>query len=303
MTRGLLLRMADSPRVERWVRRNAVSAGIVRRFVAGDTMEAAAETVRGLNARGILATLDFLGEHVSSPTEALRYVDYYRQLIEYVQSQGLDANISLKLTQLGLEISTDQTIANMSTVVSYAADCGQFIRIDMEGSVYTDRTFQVLDALRSHHDNVGIVVQSCLKRTQADVERLVASGCTVRLVKGAYQEPDTIAYQSAHEIRRSFVDCMSVLFRSGGYHAIATHDTGLVSAARQMAAAAGVATDGFEFQMLYGMSRQLQEELVADGYRVRVYTPFGTQWYSYLMRRMAERPQNLMFFARHLVRK
>lgn len=303
MTRGLLLRLADSPRVERWVRRNAVSAGIVRRFVAGDTMEAAADSVRTLNSRGILATLDFLGEHVSSPDEALRYVEYYHQLIEYVQAQGLGANVSLKLTQLGLEISTEQTIRNMAVVVTHAAEHKQFIRIDMEGSEYTDRTLEVLRALRTDHDNVGIVVQSCLKRTLHDVEGLVASGCTVRLVKGAYQEPESIAYTSVRDIRRSFVECMSLLFGSGGYHAIATHDVGLVDAARRMAAESGVPRDGFEFQMLYGMNRQLQEELVRDGYRVRVYTPFGTQWYSYLMRRMAERPQNLMFFARHLVRK
>lgn len=301
--RALLLRLAASPRVERFVRRNHTSGALARRFVAGDTMEDVVEPVRALNALGITATLDYLGEHVHSAETAREYVAYYHRLLDFIAAQHLDTNISLKLTQLGLDISDAEAETNLRSILEHAGRRDQFIRVDMEGSEYTERTLRLMCRAFADHKNTGTVIQSYLRRSPADIEELIGLGMRVRLVKGAYMEPPEVAYQRKAEVDRSFDALAERLLSDGVYPAIATHDERRIRHAIAVATAREIGAERFEFQMLYGIRRDLQTGLVRRGYRMRTYIPFGTEWYGYLMRRLAERPANLWFIVKNILRR
>lgn len=303
LTRSILLRLADSPRVEAFVKRNGMSAGFARRFVAGETMEESVEPVRVLNRKGMSVSLDYLGENVHRPEEATQSVEYYRRLFAFIADNKLDSNVSLKLTQLGLDIDSELAYCNMRTILDAAAEYDQFVRIDMEGSPYTQRTLDVFERLWTDYKNVGTVIQSYLYRSKADVERLIELAARVRLVKGAYSEPKEVAYPQKSEVDASFVELMRLLISRGNFPAIATHDSAMIDATKRHAAENGIAASLYEFQMLYGIRRDLQERLVSEGLGMRVYVPFGTQWYGYMMRRLAERPANLWFVLKNMIRR
>jgi proline dehydrogenase len=261
--------------------------------------------VRALNARGITASLDLLGESVHREEEARATAKSYLDLLDRIQSQKLDANVSLKLTAMGLDVSEDLCVANMQLVLDRARDYGSFVRIDMEGSAYTERTLHMFEhrLYPSYSKHVGIVLQSYLRRTAADVDLANRLRARVRICKGAYQEPASVAFPDKRDVDENYVRCMHALMSDGNYPGIATHDERIISEAKRFAKERSIATDRYEFQMLYGVRRDLQEQLVRDGYRMRVYVPFGTQWYPYLMRRLAERPANVAFMTGNVVKE
>ncbi len=299
----MLLKLADSPRVERFVKRNGMSAGFARRFIAGERMEDVVRPVLALNNQGITATLDYLGENVARKEDAEESAAYYLKLLDFIEEQGLDSNVSLKLTQLGLDISDDLAYRNLASILRRATEYDQFVRIDMEGSAYTQRTLDIFYRLWKVFKNVGAVIQSYLHRSQEDVEKLIEAGARVRLVKGAYSEPEEVALQQKSQVDRNFVALMRLLLDGGNYPAIATHDEAMIQATRQYAREKEVPSDRFEFQMLYGIRRERQTALARQGYRMRVYVPFGAHWYPYMMRRLAERPANLWFVAKNLLKR
>lgn len=301
--RAVMLRLADSPRVERFVKSNGMASGFAKRFVAGERMEETVEAVRALNARRITVSLDYLGENVRREEEAAETVAYYRRLFRFIADQNLDANVSLKLTQLGLDLSDDLALQNMRLVLEEASYYNQFVRIDMEGSAYTARTLDLFHTLWSDSKNTGVVIQSYLYRSPEDVEKLVSEGVRVRLCKGAYNEPKEVAFQDKKDVDRQYIALMKTLVGRGNYPGIATHDPSMIAATREFVEQQKIDSSRYEFQMLYGIRRDLQESLVAQGYRMRVYMPFGTQWYGYLMRRLAERPANLWFVLKNVLRK
>src|SRR5918993_453514 len=270
--------------------------GFARRFIAGETVDEAIAAVADLPAKGLHLTLDYLGESVSSAAAAAAVAADYEQIIGAIVASGIERNISLKLTQLGLDVDKATAVDNMRRVLAPADANGFFVRIDMENSPYTDATLEILDTLwRQGHRNVGTVIQSYMKRSPDDVRRLNAMGARVRLVKGAYKEPKDVAYQKKSEVDAAYIELMRTLLDEGTYPAIATHDANMIDATKAYATRKGYAHDRFEFQMLYGIRRDLQMSLVKDGYRVRVYVPFGKQWYPYFMRRLGERPANVAF--------
>jgi proline dehydrogenase len=303
LTRAILLRLADSPRIESFVKRNGMSAGFARRFIAGETMEETVEPVRDLNRRGMTVTLDYLGENVRAAEEATQSVEYYRRLFSFISDNRLDANVSLKLTQLGLDIDAELAFGHMRAILDAASRYDQFVRIDMEGSPYTQRTLDLFERLWAEYKNVGTVIQSYLYRSRADVERMIELGARVRLVKGAYNEPKEIAHPHKADVDASYLELMVMLLSHGNYPAIATHDSAIIEATKKFAAERAIAPRSYEFQMLYGIRRDLQAKLVTQGYGMRVYVPFGTQWYGYMMRRLAERPANLWFVLKNLIRR
>jgi proline dehydrogenase len=303
LTRGILLRLAECPRVATFVKKNGMSAGFARRFIAGETMEETVEPVRTLNRKGMTVSLDYLGENVHKIEEAAQSVDYYRRLFAFINENSLDANVSLKLTQLGLDINEELAFQNMKSILEVAAGFDQFVRIDMEGSPYTQRTLDLFERLWETHKNVGVVIQSYLYRSAEDTKRAIELGARIRLVKGAYNEPKEIAYPEKADVDRSYIELMKLLLSDGFYPAIATHDTAIIEETKRYACDRAITPDRFEFQMLYGIRRDLQEALVRQGYRMRVYVPFGTQWYPYMMRRLAERPANLWFVLKNMVRR
>lgn len=276
--------------------------GFARRFIAGENVDEALAAVRDVPAQGLGLTLDYLGESVASFEEADQATREYLRIVEAIVQSGVERNVSLKLTQLGLDVDRATAVDNMRRILEPADRHGFFVRIDMENSPYTDRTLQVLETLRGQgHTQVGTVIQSCLFRSPQDVARLNALGARVRLVKGAYNEPRTVAFQRKDDVDAAYVELMRVLLDHGDYPAIATHDPAMITATREHARARGHAPDRFEFQMLYGIRRDLQASLVAEGYRVRVYVPFGQQWFPYFMRRLGERPANVGFVLRGIL--
>jgi proline dehydrogenase len=295
--------MANSPKIESFVKRNGMSSGFAKRFIAGETMEETIEPVRVLNANGMTVTFDYLGENVTRPEEAEESVAYYKRLFRFIADNNLDRNVSLKLTQLGLDINSDLAYSHMKTILGEAAQYDQFVRIDMEGSPYTEATLEIFFKLWADYKNVGTVIQSYLYRSADDIEKLVEAGARVRLVKGAYNEPKEVAFSQKGEVDANYVKLMQVLLKRGNYPAIATHDELIIKSTRGFAKEEKVDNVSYEFQMLYGIRRDLQKSLVSDGYRMRVYVPFGTQWYGYMMRRLAERPANLWFVAKNLLRR
>ena len=303
VSRALLLRLADSPKVERFVKRNGFSAGFARRFIAGERLEEVVQPVRALNELGITVSLDFLGENVHQPEQAAESLQNYLDCLDFIQRQRLNSNISLKLTQLGLDIDVELAYRNMRSILERAAQYEQFVRIDMEGSAYTESTLDLFYRLWQDHKNVGAVIQSYLYRSMSDTEKLIEAGARVRLVKGAYNEPKEVAFQQKSEVDENFIALMMPLLEGGNYPAIATQDEKMIMATAGHAKGKGIAADRFEFQMLYGIRRERQLSLRKEGYNMRVYVPFGTHWYPYMMRRMAERPANFWFVLKNLLRR
>jgi proline dehydrogenase len=303
--RQTLLYLSNQPKIFNLVRRNGFAKRMAARFVPGETPEDAIDAVVGLNALKITASLDLLGESVRSEADARAAGQEYVRILTRIHERSIDANVSLKLTAMGLDISDTLCTEIMRTVLGCARDYGTFVRLDMESSAYADRTLDLFyDKLYpAFPENVGIVLQSYLRRTEADVERAIAARCRVRLCKGAYREPPTVAFPDKRDVDANYVRCMQRLMQAGNYPGIATHDERIIAEAKRFAEAEGIARDRFEFQMLYGVRRDLQEGLARDGYRIRVYVPFGTQWYPYLMRRLAERPANLAFITGNVVRE
>jgi proline dehydrogenase len=274
----------------------APGSGFARRFIAGETVDEAVTCVQGLRHQGLMLTLDFLGESVSSAAAAAAASADYVRIIEAIVKSGIERNISLKLTQLGLDVDRATAVDNMRRILESADVNGFFVRIDMENTPYTEATLGIFETLwQQGHRQIGTVIQSYLKRSEADIRRLNTLGSRVRLVKGAYKEPKEVAFQKKSEVDAAFVDLMRLLLDEGTYPAIATHDPEMIEATKAHARAKGHAQDRFEFQMLYGIRRDLQSALVKEGYRVRVYVPFGKQWYPYFMRRLGERPANVAF--------
>jgi proline dehydrogenase len=275
----------------------------VERFVAGEDLDTALDRTLGINAQGMEVTLDLLGESVEDAAAAETATAAFIDLLDQIQAAGVRSNISIKLTMLGLDISDEFTWENLHRLVSHAEERGNFVRIDMEGSAYTERT---LALFRRIHDefptSVGIVLQSYLYRTDRDVEEMIERKARVRIVKGAYKEPETVAYPHKGDVDRAFRRQIKQLLAHGNYPAIATHDENMLRGTKVFAEHHEIGPERFEFQMLYGVRRDLQEQLAAEGYNVRVYVPYGTMWYPYFMRRLAERPANIFFILRQLAR-
>lgn len=288
----------------RWMARVALATPFLRRmplrFVAGTTLDQAVAAVRHLNARGESATLDVLGESVDDRTSADRAAAAYVETIERIAAEKLDANVSIKLSQMGLDLGVEECLAVMAPIVEAGTRRGIFVRIDMESSEYTDRTLEVVSRLRAEGHDVGPVIQSYLRRAPADVERLAADGVRTRICKGAYAEPPEVAHQERDAVDDAFVALCERLLEADAYPGIATHDPEMILRVGRFARERGIGKDRLEFQMLYGIRRDLQRRLVAKGYRVRIYVPFGTEWYPYFMRRLAERPANVLFVLRSL---
>jgi proline dehydrogenase len=275
-----------------------------RRFIAGETVEEAIAAARALEARHLTHTLDLLGESVSSLERADVATRQYVDLLTAVVNAGIERNISLKLTQLGLDVDTATAVDNLRKILERAGPAGFFVRIDMESSAHTEATLDIFETLWGHgYHQIGIVLQSALLRSEHDLERMNALGARVRLVKGAYREPKTMAYQKKTEVDAAYARMLKVLLTDGQYPAIATHDPAMIDLARDWARDHQVDPNRFEFQMLYGIRRDLQASLVAAGYRVRVYVPFGREWFPYFMRRLGERPANMTFVLRAIVRE
>ena len=297
MLRSAFLYLAGQQQIFKFVRNNRLAKSFANRFVAGETVDSALAAVARLNARGITASLDLLGESVHNEAEARAAGESYIAMLDRIYKQKADANVSVKLTAMGLDISQDLCVATMHKILQRARDYGSFVRIDMESSEYTQRTIDLFEQrlYPAYRENVGIVLQSYLYRTFADVERAILIKARVRLCKGAYKEPETVAFPDKKDVDADYIRCMHELVLHGNYPGIATHDEAIIREAKRFAKANDIAPDRYEFQMLYGVRRDLQDQLVREGYRMRVYVPFGTQWYPYLMRRLAERPANVAF--------
>jgi len=305
MLRSALLYLSSQPQIFRFVRHNRIAKSFANRFVAGETLDTALAAVARLNARGITASLDLLGESVHNEAEARAAGREYVAMLDRIHERKANANVSVKLTAMGLDISEELCVAIMHKILQRARECGSFVRIDMESSEYTQRTIDLFEQrlYPGYRENVGIVLQSYLYRTFADVQRANLLKARVRMCKGAYMEPETVAYPAKEDVDANYVKCMQELMLKGNYPGIATHDEQIISEARRFAKAKSIAPDRFEFQMLYGVRRDLQDRLVREGYRMRVYVPFGTQWYPYLMRRLAERPANVAFLTGNVVKE
>ena len=275
-----------------------------RRFIAGETIEEAIDVSRDVQSQGLHLTLDYLGESVRTSEEAQAATREYVHLLDAIVASGIERNISLKLTQLGAGIDRATCVDNLRRILEPAGRHGFFVRIDMENSPWTQLTLDIFETLwQQEYRNIGIALQAALYRTEQDVRRMNQIGARVRLVKGAYKEPESVAYQKKSDVDQSFQRLMRVLLDSGAYPAVATHDPLMIAATRTYAGERGLARDRFEFQMLYGIRRDLQASLVAEGYRMRLYIPFGREWFPYFMRRLGERPANLGFVMRGILRE
>lgn len=302
LMRNSILWAANNGTLRRYVMRSPLSRPVARRFVAGETAEQALEATQQLNRQGAHVTLDYLGENVTSASEAAAVRDTYLALINEIARRELDCNVSIKLTALGLDISRDTCIANLRTILQTAQRHNNFVRLDMEGSNYTQVTLDVFEQMWRGEGfrNVGIVLQSYLYRSANDVLRANELGARVRLCKGAYKEPPHLAYPRKADVDQNYIELARRLLCDGRYPGLATHDSAIIDWIKQFAREQGIGQERFEFQMLYGVRRDLQQQLIKDGYNVRVYVPFGEAWYPYLMRRMAERPANLLFILKSL---
>jgi proline dehydrogenase len=305
MLRSTLLYLSNQPRIFRFVRNNGLAKKFASRFVAGERLDDALIAVKALNSKGITASLDLLGESVNNEREARAAANEYLTILDRIHEERLDANVSLKLTAMGMDISEELCVSIMHDILGRAQEYSTFVRLDMESSAYTERTLRLFyDRLYpAYKDNVGIVLQSYLYRTWSDVEQAVQSKARVRICKGAYKEPAAVAFPEKKEVDANYVKCMQALMERGHYPGIATHDPAIIADAKRFARDHGIENSRFEFQMLYGVRRDLQEQLVKEGYRMRVYVPFGTQWYPYLMRRLAERPANVAFITGNVMRE
>jgi len=303
MLRAGLLKLSESKSFANWVVSNERTRRMAHRFVPGETLDQAIAAARDCNNLGMFASLDYLGENVSTQDDAQRARDAYLEIFDRIANERLYANVSGKLTQLGLDLGVEFCESLVVPIVQRAASYDNFLRVDMEGSVYTQRTVELVKRVRAQNPAIGTVIQSYLYRSQADVTDLLAYGCRIRLCKGAYKEPAEVAVPKKKDVDANFVALMQMLLSSGFYHGIATHDPAMIAATIRFAAAKQISKDDFEFQMLYGVRTDLQRRLVKDGYRLRIYIPYGRDWFPYFMRRLAERPANVAFFARNLLRR
>jgi len=301
--RASFLYLSHRRGLQRFVTRQRLTASLAYRFVAGNHLDDAVRVVSDVNRRGWSASLDHLGENVIEEKAARAATDDYLAAFERIASERLNANVSVKLTQLGLDISPDLCRELLTRILERAQQLDNFVRIDMEGSAYTQRTLDLVLDLHERFSNCGVVLQSYLYRTADDVARVNAAKVRVRLVKGAYDEPPEVAFAKKADVDAKYEAEMQELLLRGVYPAIATHDDRLIEATKRFAREREIPADRFEFQMLYGIRRDLQDRLHREGYRVRIYVPYGTEWYPYLMRRLAERPANLLFIVRSLIRE
>ena len=299
MLRGTLMYLSDQPLAKR-VFSGPLAKPLVSRFVAGVELNEALGNVQKLNSAGLTATLDYLGESVHTAAEAGAAAAQYIALLHGIERIGAQCNASLKLTQMGLDVDRALCVRNVERILAQAAAFNNFVRIDMEGSGYTQATLDIFNELYGRYKNVGIVIQAYLYRSEADIRALNKLGARVRLCKGAYNEPASVAFPAKADTDNNYVKLMQMLLSEGNYPGIATHDERMIEATRSYAAKQGIAPDRFEFQMLYGIRRDLQEQLVREGYRMRVYVPYGEEWYPYMVRRMVERPANLLFVLKGL---
>ena len=302
MLRRTILYLSRHKALRNWVETSPSARRLSSRFVAGSRLDDALDVCGRIRADGISATLDYLGENVRSLDEAAACRDMYLRMLHAMQAAGIEPNVSIKLTQFGLELSESACAENVAALVKSASAIGGFVRIDMESSQYTDRTLALVMRLHREFGSCGTVIQAYLRRSAEDVECLEAERIRVRLCKGAYLEPPEIAFERKAEVDGNYLELARSLLARGEYPAIATHDDQIIDAVESFVAAQALARDRFEFQMLYGIRRDLQRRLVREGYRLRLYIPFGEAWYPYFMRRLAERPANLLFFVRHLLR-
>lgn len=305
MIRAGLLWLSEQPAIFRFVRKNGLARKFATRFVAGETIDSALTALRDLNTAGITGTADLLGESVSGREEATAARDTYLDLLDRIHASGANANVSVKLTQMGLDIDEALCVENMRAIIGKAKRYDSFVRIDMEGSAYTEKTLALFKGrfFPEFGHAVGVVLQSYLRRTGQDVEDMIALRARVRLCKGAYQEPADVAFPDKRDVDANYVRCMERLLERGNYPGIATHDETILRRARAFVAEKQLDASRFEFQMLYGVRRDLQRQLKAAGFNMRVYVPFGTHWYPYLMRRLAERPANITFILGNLVKE
>lgn len=300
LLRKILLAFSNSENVQNFIKGHRFTRNMTRRFIAGERFDDAIEAIRKINASGQLATLDRLGENVSTKEAVLEAARSYIDILEQIEAHQIQSNISLKLTELGLDLSDEFCYENLLKIVAKAAQLNNFIRIDMEGSSFTERTLAIFRRAYQQYKNVGVVIQSYLYRSENDIDDLIALGARVRLCKGAYNEPPNVAFPRKSKVDKNFISLMKKLLKNGNYPAIATHDQKIIEQTKAFAESERIDRSKFEFQMLYGIRRDLQEALVKEGYRVRIYVPYGKEWYRYFMRRLAERPANLFFFLSHL---
>jgi proline dehydrogenase len=306
LLRSTFIGLSQNSRLRRFAENSRLGRRMSSRFVAGFSIEDALAAATTLGSQGLAVTLDSLGENVTTPDQARRSAQTYHWLLDAISQSKLDANVSLKLTQMGMDLSPNLAFEIVSSLVDHAVQANSFVRVDMEGSAYTQATIDLvrkLHAVPANRGRVGIVIQSYLRRSPDDVAALLNDRIRIRLCKGAYQEPRDVAFPDKKDVDRSFVALTETLLKSGVFHGIATHDPAMIAAAKDFARSQRIDPARFEFQMLYGIRRDLQRSLVQEGYKVRVYVPFGEEWYPYFMRRLAERPANVLFIARNMLRK
>ena len=306
MLRAAFIALSESRSLRHLAESSSIGHRVSDRFVAGTTVADALRATEETNALGMSVSIDNLGENVTNADEAQQSAKLYHELLDQITERRLDANVSLKLTHMGFDVDEGLATDIVSGLVEHARQKQNFVRVDMEGSPYTQRTLDLVQNVHSqngNHGSVGAVIQAYLRRSEDDVRNLTAQGIRIRLCKGAYKEPAEIAFPDKRDVDANYVKLMKILLKSGTYHGIATHDEKMIEATIQFAHAEKIPASAFEFQMLYGIRRDLQRQLVKQGWRMRVYIPFGTEWYPYFMRRLAERPANALFVARNLLRK
>jgi len=306
--RALFISLSESHWLRAVAERSSIGQKLSSRFVAGTQVEDVLRATRAVNESGLSVSIDNLGENVTNADEARASAQLYHQLLDDIAAQKLNANISLKLTHMGLDVDEKLARDEVTGLVIKAAAMNprNFVRVDMEGSPYTQRTLDFVHELHrapGNQGSVGAVIQSYMRRSESDIEKLLADGIRIRLCKGAYKEPPEIAFQPKSEVDANYVKLMKILMKSKVYHGLATHDENIINQAKAFATKERISRDAFEFQMLHGIRRDLQQSLAGDGWRTRVYIPFGTEWYPYLMRRLAERPANVLFIAKNLLRR
>jgi proline dehydrogenase len=307
MLRAFFIALSESKSLRGVAERSAIGQRMSSRFVAGTRVEDALRATQAINQMGASVSVDNLGENVTNAEEARQSAALYHRMLDQIAELRLNANVSLKLTHMGLDVDENLAYELVTSLVAKAAAMTprNFVRVDMEGSPYTQRTLDFVHELHRKPENkgcVGAVIQSYMRRAESDIEKLLAEGIRIRLCKGAYKEPAEIAFQPKSEVDANYVKLMKILMKSGVYNGLATHDERIIEEAKAYASREGVPRDAFEFQMLHGIRRDLQQQLVKDGWGMRVYIPFGTEWYPYLMRRLAERPANALFIAKNLFR-
>jgi proline dehydrogenase len=305
MLRSAFIALSQNSALRRFSEDSTLGRKMSSRFVAGTEVGEVLDAAEHLNEHGVAATLDSLGENVNTPDEARRSADIYHHLLDAIRERKLNANVSVKLTQMGMDLDPGLAEGIVRDLTRHAGEVDSFLRVDMEGAAYTQATIDMVRRVHNEPGNrgrVGVVIQAYLYRSQADIQGLLQDGIRIRLCKGAYKEPSDLAFPEKADVDRNFVKLTEILVSSGVYHGIATHDEAMIEATKRIVRERGIAPAAFEFQMLYGVRRDLQKSLVDEGYNMRVYIPFGHEWYPYFMRRLAERPANVLFLAKNFLR-